>query len=557
MSEHGEGLAFARLFAQDGTVPRAYAHREGIRPLDPIEVAGSAKLPRLWQLQERMPPGGSRWERRALGILQDGGGLQHAIRQCSGHPVSAAFLASITSLHHSRVLILVSGGDTAGRCIVGYFQVPKNVDFDRSIFDCRTANALFESPPGVQLLEVSDLLRLAQLFEHPWFATADIRHFFHQLTLPRTLRRAFKVSCGGKWFEAAVLPMGWTWAPFIAQSIATILMLAGVAGVVEPAPGAVEDAPAPYYLVRREGRVIAIIGVFYDNFIVIGEEEGITRELVRGISKNCRHAGVILKGAIPWTIGPSRLAYLGLDIWSNEQAIWWRHAPTTLDRWRLSSPLAEETTPLLVATAIGRLVWDATARNNTCAHLHHILRISARMCREHRGWRTNWRLTTDECVAINEAMEQVMMNSWGTAKAVNAERLLIASDACPAGGGILGLVGSSLFIMAQWDMNHQHINELELLIALEGLAMDNTTAIAWINAGWCPNPTLCERLQRTLARQARVTAFYIPTARMPADPLSRNDEVVDEEAITMCIEEFEWRSRHDTDRLRKWHRWAE
>ena len=64
--------------------------------------------------------------------------------------------------------------------------------------------------------------------------------------------------------------MGLSLASYLAQNVATVIMLAHHKFDVVPGGGESEET-APYYLLSKMGRLRAAVFVFYDNYTVVAQ----------------------------------------------------------------------------------------------------------------------------------------------------------------------------------------------------------------------------------------------------------------------------------------------
>ena len=115
-----------------------------------------------------------------------------------------------------------------------FFKVPKACGTKaRAIFNCKAINEACERPPPFELAKVSAILEL--IGESTYFASLDFRHYFYQLGIPSEVKEMFRVGTPSDRFRLAVLPMGFSWSPFIAQGV-TMALLAEAATRANASP---------------------------------------------------------------------------------------------------------------------------------------------------------------------------------------------------------------------------------------------------------------------------------------------------------------------------------
>ena len=96
----------------------------------------------------------------------------------------------------------------------------------RMILACHRVNKEFEKPPRVHLPTMEALFGMMEEFEDMYCTSLDFRHFFDQIPLPGTVTTDSPASFfsvedeNGEIYELQVLPMGFSWSPWIAQNIA-------------------------------------------------------------------------------------------------------------------------------------------------------------------------------------------------------------------------------------------------------------------------------------------------------------------------------------------------
>eukprot|EP00760_Papus_ankaliazontas_P009878 PhM_4_TR14151/c3_g2_i1/m.51604 len=117
--------------------------------------------------------------------------------------------------------------ETEERIVMPMFTVPKKDDKLRLIMDCRRVNRVFEKPPAMDLPNVHDLID--RVLEHEIAAQADGKNYFYQFPLSVDVGKYFCARFGGDRGEftdmaMTVMPMGWSWAPCIAQRTSNTLI---------------------------------------------------------------------------------------------------------------------------------------------------------------------------------------------------------------------------------------------------------------------------------------------------------------------------------------------
>ena len=198
---------------------------------------------------------------------------------------------------------------------------------------------------------------------------SDLHHFFRQITIPIADRRYFSARAGKDTYELCALPMGWSWSPWVAQGIAIQVALRAIAKsgwASEPGPSA-PDSPPPYVAVRDgQGRLVAFVVVWYDNYLVLANDKANHTTLMRAIDAELRRCKITYKmneqGAA-WTVERGRGEFIGIQFRHADDGFEWRHIEANVTEWAGAGLQPRDTMPLMeVARAIGVLVWDSAVR---------------------------------------------------------------------------------------------------------------------------------------------------------------------------------------------------
>ena len=120
--------------------------------------------------------------------------------------------------------ICTSGSPPMPHIIQPAFKVDKKDGVSsRFILDCRKTNDIWDTPPPMGLPSIDAILYIASRWRY--HATLDATSFFFQIPLARSIQGMFgcRLACkrGRFWRHfLARLPMGFSWAPALAQAIA-------------------------------------------------------------------------------------------------------------------------------------------------------------------------------------------------------------------------------------------------------------------------------------------------------------------------------------------------
>ena len=193
-----------------------------------------------------------------------------------------------------------------GDLVTPFFVVKKNGRL-RFILDCRGVNKRFRDPPPLALAAGSTWSQLeVPSGEHLYVAQSDIRDYFFSLELPPDLQHLFCLppismqylrdwgiampgdglvdSSGWVWPRCRVIPMGWSWAMYIAQRVHQNVCLE--ASSLDTSRLLVEGRPAPDL---SEGEVVLI--PYADNLNVAGTDQQRVQQVKEEIVARLRHHG--------------------------------------------------------------------------------------------------------------------------------------------------------------------------------------------------------------------------------------------------------------------------
>ena len=331
-----------------------------------------------------------------------------------------------------------------------------------------------------------------------------------------------------------------------------------------------ERAPAAYYLFRRGKKIVAAALVYYDNFFVVADCKATRDCIVARLRKNAAALGAVFKnqrtaaGEVEIALSERWVEVLGLRIEISNETIKWRHGEKTMTKWAQKLELPrKDLCPADVAGVVGRLVWDACARCITFAHCVRAINLMAKIaeeCREPKDWSVGRiQLVEEDREEFVTLARRTLENRWECRSRLEParERILVATDASDVGRGgmLLQPRVPELDVAQAWKGAEAQlsINIRELLACMRmseqvaigrratevWVAVDNMTALAWVQGGWCRHEATCVMLGSWLAgfegRGILIRPFYVPSGVMPADGLSRlQQDPMLEEKIAKC-----------------------
>lgn len=163
------------------------------------------------------------------------------------------------------------------------FIVPKSNGLGRAIIDARTLNLRFKAPPKVELPAPPLLWKALNAISTPLSArrmvNGDFSNWFYQIPFNARLSEHCAVAVGNERWFLNVLPMGFSWAPWVGQMLSWGVVEKAISyfrhqwdGYIDPIEGC--TAPALRFLREKNGSAYGFVAIYYDGiFIVTNSEE--------------------------------------------------------------------------------------------------------------------------------------------------------------------------------------------------------------------------------------------------------------------------------------------
>ena len=171
-----------------------------------------------------------------------------------------------------------------------YFAVAKRAeiainDKARTIYDGRYLNGLCFRPPPVNIPDPVEVSKFIATIKPSRLCIylADFRHFFHQFGLHPEIRTFFGLAIDDSFYQWTTLPMGFSWAPFVAQ--ATAMALIAEATQNFHARDYSLDTGIPHYIETKKGSRIYLT---YDNLAIVGGCKREVQQLKDAIMRRLR-----------------------------------------------------------------------------------------------------------------------------------------------------------------------------------------------------------------------------------------------------------------------------
>ena len=464
----------------------------------------------------------------------------------------------------------------------GYFAIEKaGKNVARSIFSGKYLSKMFKRPLPVNLPHMPTVLStIARILKgrQAWLITADLRNYFHQIAIHHEVGSIFTVPCGANLYSWRVLPMGFSYSPRHAQALAwaALLKQASTANGLLPLAQQMKEAkhPPAFGILHDEASTeCGIILIWYDNFIVICSQQGITNNVAKAL-KDMSKLGFIwgqrsmfhpkqltrlateelTKETKEWAIALGLQFGLSKRDRTGNQTFMWRLKPATSDRAELllrqlrglEKPGPSETRkPMscrMIARIVGSAVWQGYISGRPLFELETTIEIASlcgSVAAKTKCWDTAFHLNSNQTILLEQCLEKIIRNDWQTDPTPQVgEMIFAASDASADKGAWVQMISSSEHRKTEsWcedSEEHIFIKELRaavraiLALAPEGgtlvLAIDNTAAAAVLKNWYSSSPqgiSLAKEAHAHLTRRrCRLIVAGIPGVENYADALT-------------------------------------
>jgi hypothetical protein len=396
----------------------------------------------------------------------------------------------------------------------------------RSIFAGKQLSKFFKRPLPVNLpnlpLVLSTISRLSR-GRHVWVVTADLRNNFHQIAIHEDVSRIFNVQCDGKMYSWRVMPMGFSYSPRSAQALAWAALLKQATkenGMLEIAARMKKSQHPPSFGVLKdeEGSEVGIVLIWYDNFIVISNNQSIANHMSKALKAMTSSGFVWGEKAMFHPHQLERLVSMKASDLDDDQQTWatalgmqfglskrdsqgacrfqWRLKPKTAERAMLllrqvQGLKSSDSKPLscrMIAKIVGSAIWHGYISARPLFDLEEVIEITAlcaKVVSKTKSWDTAFNLDTEQLKSIEGCLGRIMLNEWQYDwTPQTGETVYVASDASDDKGAWVRLHSSSDHgVMESWDESpdvHIFVKELRAAVkAIQALApYDGTLVLA-------------------------------------------------------------------------------
>ena len=445
-----------------------------------------------------------------------------------------------------------------------YFAVPKGKlkNLARTIFNGKALSKIFHTPPPVHPPRLPEILRRMSTLNGYVISVGDIRHFFHQIRVDDKISNYFGVAIKDtedgktKNYRWRQLPMGHSYSPWVAQSIALMVMAYredNEAIFFNEISAASSGIPDCLNIVSSDGSDKGFAVVYYDNLLIVCTDPELGIRIHCRLTRNMKLFNVIMGKWEHLTVKKLRsgpFEYLGVEVnlkrARNNEGLWsfstsWRICPNKVPT--LPWERDKRCSPREVARVIGKVIWRHTLRLVPFAEIYELIDILRKAGQHQRS--TSWddhTLMLDERDKdlIEQAYKELQQNEHIDITTFQCyDEVIIATDSSDNRWGYIklsgcdeewgepwssSLVGTHIFlkelIAAVWSIKHFVKANRRIVIGI-----DNTAAAHAIENLYSSNSVANVFLKELgiLLRETNcsVVVVGLRSEDNAADPISR------------------------------------
>lgn len=394
------------------------------------------------------------------------------------------------------------------RAITNFFTVPKKSGKLRLVVDGRRVNKMMTTTPSMDLPSIHEFADY--LLDNNYFMTVDGKSYFYQFPISEGMGEFFCANLSGSkgnFLPVALsrMPMGWSWAPAIAQKASNTLL--------------------------RDGE--EILGMAWvDNFVFAGKsEEEVHTNFARFLEKADKvNLQLDSRECKPTPCG----VVLGLDFDLKKHR--YRLDPSWASE-KAKSPLSRWMSPRQIFRATGAGIWSLYTRRRPLfkwSSILELIREVASLVAQGLNWDTPLRLTLAQLQDLTHWLQEIEENEWASAPSKVIPELDVWSDASDEEWAFLTTVTDSLlmagpsqqgfFAHSEW---HIFIKEAyaahKAVTATQGcprrLMIDNQALVFAIKKK-CSSNKLVNELFSSWDWE-NITVQWVDTKTQLADPYTR------------------------------------
>lgn len=465
------------------------------------------------------------------------------------------------------------------KVVCTYFAVPKNEEVARTVFNGRYTSQQSKTPPPVNILDIQELLQMVGMMDNVHYHFMDIRHWFHQVPVCQFLQERFCIYMKvrrqvGEYYCWQVVPMGWSWSPYICQCIAWVMILNTTKEdrkhFYYNYPKGLKTPPRYVDIHRSSDKErVGFVTLLYDNVGVFVNDNRIGLKIREQILASCKKCHIILKREPKDSVVQGSPMDMNIELLNdammrkkrnrgahfNNALVYrgvqfgaqyllgsfrpvWRCDPEKVEKWKKAGfPLVAVCYLLTkIASWVGVVIWSMTVRCEPLCDAAEVIEILRRVAVLAQGtkWKQETTLSEKEVEVLTQSLKITHKNEWQgpPPKEEVGNPTVIATDACPEGWGWTVMdhecsgiprQGSGLFHASLISLEIIFLKELAVMVITliqfirkgeKGpflMVGDNTAACAALRRRYSTNIIACMWL-RKLTRVER--KFKVPRCRV-------------------------------------------
>eukprot|EP00760_Papus_ankaliazontas_P024868 PhM_4_TR2434/c0_g3_i6/m.78680 len=248
----------------------------------------------------------------------------------------------------------------------------------------RRINAMMKYVPHMDLPTIPEVL--SNLYDNNFFASIDGQSYFYQFALSPQVGEFFCANVSGTkgpftTVKMLRLPMGWSWAPAIAQKTSNTLLDNGRLGVA-----------------------------WIDNFVFAGKTEDEVQQKIEEFMTRARHVNLKVDDESPPIMQVGEI--LGMEVDLDNK----RHRMSQKWEQKVRSVVVNTwMTPMNVYRVVGNGVWHGYVTGTPMCHHQHsvdLIRRVASLVAQGLDWDTPLRLDRSETEDLQRWVQDMGANAW-------------------------------------------------------------------------------------------------------------------------------------------------
>jgi Reverse transcriptase (RNA-dependent DNA polymerase)/RNase H-like domain found in reverse transcriptase len=394
----------------------------------------------------------------------------------------------------------------------------------RPVHDTLTANLFAGDPQRVAFTPLPRVRQFVKMYD--WAASFDFTAFFHQIPLAERLQKYFAAKVNGLFVAPTHLPMGYKGSVSIANTISA-------------------------YIAFRATRGLNVtFDTYVDNIIFMSRDRAQVRAASERFRAECAFFGVTIGDQTP---ARQELEYRGLrlDFARGTVQLAGPFVDKLVRKWAWIRD-GEQCSWAELRSLTGTVTYGCLARGKPLAPLFDVYRFAATCSRQNTPLNRRLALPEQVKAALRRQIAEMTANEPITTPSMAQDPPSIFTDASDHTWGAVFVSAQGLrFTRGTFDsaMRQCHINIKEAFGVLQAVAFwkhllhhrwahlytDNMVVMyalkKTISRSYTVNAVIAKILQDLSDMGAELTVSYVPSAKNPADPLTRGGTEADAQKL--------------------------